>query len=113
MIYLMEVASARAVAPFLPPGWVSVGTEVNVRHLGAAGRFDRDRDSHGHRGVRPRRLICRPRARRRRADRGRNARGGGGGGGAVHGAGGGEERDRLKPVATLGTCPLWGHPLAC
>jgi fluoroacetyl-CoA thioesterase len=35
MIYLMEFASARAVAPFLPPGWVSVGTEVNVRHLAA------------------------------------------------------------------------------
>ena len=35
MIYLMEVASARAVAPFLPPGWVSVGTEVNVKHLAA------------------------------------------------------------------------------
>jgi len=35
MIYLMEFASARAVAPFLPPGSVSVGTEVNVRHLAA------------------------------------------------------------------------------
>jgi predicted thioesterase len=35
MIYLMEFASARAVAPYLPPGWVSVGTEVNVRHLAA------------------------------------------------------------------------------
>ena len=35
MIYLMEFASARAVAPFLPPGWVSVGTEVNVKHLAA------------------------------------------------------------------------------
>src|SRR5204862_2545281 len=35
MIYLMEVASARAVAPYLPPGAVSVGTEVNVRHLAA------------------------------------------------------------------------------
>jgi len=35
MIYLMEVASARAIAPFLPPGSVSVGTEVNVRHLAA------------------------------------------------------------------------------
>jgi fluoroacetyl-CoA thioesterase len=35
MIYLMEFASARAIAPYLPPGWVSVGTEVNVRHLAA------------------------------------------------------------------------------
>ena len=35
MIYLMEFASARAVAPFLPAGWVSVGTEVNVKHLAA------------------------------------------------------------------------------
>jgi predicted thioesterase len=31
----MEFASARAVAPFLPEGWVSVGTEVNVKHLAA------------------------------------------------------------------------------
>ena len=35
MIYLMELASAKAVAPYLPPGWVSVGTEVNVKHLAA------------------------------------------------------------------------------
>ena len=35
MIYLMELASARAIAPFLPPGSVSVGTEVNVKHLAA------------------------------------------------------------------------------
>jgi fluoroacetyl-CoA thioesterase len=35
MIYLMEVASAKAIAPLLPAGWVSVGTEVNVRHLAA------------------------------------------------------------------------------
>jgi fluoroacetyl-CoA thioesterase len=35
MIYLMEVAAARAIAPFLEPGWVSVGTEVNVKHLAA------------------------------------------------------------------------------
>lgn len=35
MIWLMEVASTRAAAPFLPAGWVSVGTEVNVRHLAA------------------------------------------------------------------------------
>lgn len=35
MIYLMEIASARAIQPLLPPGWLSVGTEVNVRHLSA------------------------------------------------------------------------------
>jgi len=35
MIYLMEIASAKAITPFLPPGWVSVGTEVNVKHLAA------------------------------------------------------------------------------
>jgi fluoroacetyl-CoA thioesterase len=35
MIYLMEVAAANAVHPHLPPGWVSVGAEVNVRHLAA------------------------------------------------------------------------------
>jgi predicted thioesterase len=35
MIYLMEVASAHAIQPSLPPGWVSVGTEVKVRHLAA------------------------------------------------------------------------------
>ncbi len=35
MIYLMEIASAHAIQRFLPPGWVSVGTEVNVRHRAA------------------------------------------------------------------------------
>ena len=35
MIYLMEVAASNAVQPLLPPGWVSVGAEVNVRHLAA------------------------------------------------------------------------------
>lgn len=35
MIYLMEVASAHAIRRSLPPGWVSVGTEVNIRHLAA------------------------------------------------------------------------------
>lgn len=35
MIYLMEVASAHAIRRFLPDGWVSVGTAVNVRHLAA------------------------------------------------------------------------------
>ena len=33
MIMAMEVASALAVAPYLPPGWVTVGSEVNIRHL--------------------------------------------------------------------------------
>lgn len=35
MIFLMEVASARAIQPFLPPRSRSVGTEVNIRHLAA------------------------------------------------------------------------------
>lgn len=35
MIYLMEVASAHAIQRFLPRGSVSVGTDVNVRHLAA------------------------------------------------------------------------------
>ena len=35
MIYLMEVAAADAVEKFLPPGWVTVGTQVNVSHLAA------------------------------------------------------------------------------
>ena len=35
MIYLMEVASSKAIQPHLPAGCVSVGYEVNVRHLAA------------------------------------------------------------------------------
>jgi len=35
MIFLMEAASADAIAPHLPAGWVSVGAEVNIRHLAA------------------------------------------------------------------------------
>ena len=35
MIYLMEMASANAIHPHLPEGWVSVGAEVNIRHLAA------------------------------------------------------------------------------
>jgi fluoroacetyl-CoA thioesterase len=35
MIYLMEVAAANAIHPHLPQGWVSVGAEVNIRHLAA------------------------------------------------------------------------------
>jgi len=33
MIMAMEVACASAVQRYLPPGWVTVGSEVNVRHL--------------------------------------------------------------------------------
>jgi len=33
MILAMEVASGEAVKAHLPPGWVTVGSEVNVRHL--------------------------------------------------------------------------------
>jgi fluoroacetyl-CoA thioesterase len=33
MILAMELASAAAAAPHLPEGWVTVGSEVNVRHL--------------------------------------------------------------------------------
>lgn len=35
MIYLMEVAAYEAIQSYLPEGWVSVGTAVNVRHLAA------------------------------------------------------------------------------
>ena len=33
MILAMELASAAAATPHLPPGWATVGSEVNVRHL--------------------------------------------------------------------------------
>jgi fluoroacetyl-CoA thioesterase len=33
MILAMELASVAAAAPHLPPGWATVGSEVNVRHL--------------------------------------------------------------------------------
>ncbi len=33
MIMLMEKASGLAIAGHLPPGWVTVGAEVNIRHL--------------------------------------------------------------------------------
>jgi predicted thioesterase len=36
MIMEMEMASADAVAPHLAEGWVTVGTEVDIRHLGAS-----------------------------------------------------------------------------
>ncbi len=33
MIMLMEKASGLAIAGRLPPGWVTVGSEVDIRHL--------------------------------------------------------------------------------
>ena len=33
MIMLMEIASGSAVRGHLPAGWVTVGSEVNIRHL--------------------------------------------------------------------------------
>ncbi len=33
MIIAMEIASGEAVKEHLPPGWVTVGSAVNVRHL--------------------------------------------------------------------------------
>jgi fluoroacetyl-CoA thioesterase len=33
MIMAMEIASGAAVAGHLPPGWATVGSEVNVRHF--------------------------------------------------------------------------------
>ena len=33
MILAMEMASGQAVAPHLPSGWATVGSEVNIRHL--------------------------------------------------------------------------------
>jgi fluoroacetyl-CoA thioesterase len=36
MIMEMEMASSDAIADHLATGWVTVGTEVNVRHLAAA-----------------------------------------------------------------------------
>jgi predicted thioesterase len=35
MILEMEMASSDAVRPFLDAGWVTVGTEVDIRHLAA------------------------------------------------------------------------------
>ena len=36
MILEMEIASSDAIKPFLQPGWITVGTEVDIRHLGAS-----------------------------------------------------------------------------
>ena len=35
MIMEMEMTSADAIKPHLQPGWVTVGTEVDIRHLAA------------------------------------------------------------------------------
>jgi fluoroacetyl-CoA thioesterase len=35
MIYLIEVAASNAIREHIPKGWVSVGYEVNVKHLAA------------------------------------------------------------------------------
>jgi fluoroacetyl-CoA thioesterase len=35
MILEMEMAAADATNPYLEPGWVTVGTEVDIRHLAA------------------------------------------------------------------------------
>ena len=35
MIYLMELAAASAIKPYLPEGWISVGAGVDVTHLAA------------------------------------------------------------------------------
>jgi len=35
MIALMEMTALSAAAPLLPPGWSTVGTELNVKHLSA------------------------------------------------------------------------------
>ena len=35
MIYLMEVAATAAIEDYLPAGWVSVGTSVDVEHRAA------------------------------------------------------------------------------
>jgi fluoroacetyl-CoA thioesterase len=36
MILEMEMASADAIKAYLQPGWVTVGTEVDIRHLAAS-----------------------------------------------------------------------------
>ena len=36
MILEMEMASGDAVRDHLQPGWITVGTEVDIRHLGAS-----------------------------------------------------------------------------
>jgi fluoroacetyl-CoA thioesterase len=36
MIMEMEMTSVDAISRYLSPGWVTVGTEVDIRHLGAS-----------------------------------------------------------------------------
>jgi len=36
MILEMEIASSDAIRGHLQPGWITVGTEVDIRHLGAS-----------------------------------------------------------------------------
>src|SRR6266478_2506887 len=36
MILEMEMASGDAIRKFLQPGWITVGTEVDIKHLGAS-----------------------------------------------------------------------------
>ena len=36
MIMEMEMVCADAIKPYLAPGWVTVGTEVDIRHLAAS-----------------------------------------------------------------------------
>ena len=38
MIAIMEKAALAVAAPHLPPGWSTVGTEVNIKHLSATPR---------------------------------------------------------------------------
>lgn len=45
MIYAMEVAAAEVMQPFLPAGHISVGVEVNIRHLAATPLGDQVRAS--------------------------------------------------------------------
>jgi predicted thioesterase len=35
MIYLMELAASAAIEEYLPAGWTSVGTHVDVQHIAA------------------------------------------------------------------------------
>ena len=35
MILEMELAAGDAINPYLQPGWITVGTEVDIRHLAA------------------------------------------------------------------------------
>ena len=36
MILEMELTAGDAIHPLLLPGWITVGTEVDIRHLGAS-----------------------------------------------------------------------------